>query len=680
MRLIFLALFISILIFTFTGHAEDWISLGEPSPDPLRDVYFVNEYMGWAVGGSFIGFPRFPSSMILKTSDGGVTWETQEAPTDAQLQGVIFYNSTLGWAVGDGIILNTVDGGQNWTEQPIPSGALIQYNDIDLYNSTTLFAVGENGRILKTTSGGSLWVEQSSGTVTALEAVEVITERVVYAVGSGGTVLKTIDGGGEWDQQEELRSSSDIPLSLNDIQCFDADRCRIAASNDYICTTTDSGSDWNCSRAGGVIGFSTMSYMNFDTGWITGGPGGDLRFTEDGGETWDVQTADEPFPFHLRSIQVMETACTDAGYIGYVVGDATSGPAGVFRYGELPPLSWPEAPSCENGTLNTLLDEHSCITGYECVEEPRYQVIFPDQNRTLRIPESTVNCTPIIIDCGSGESPDYDYDDYGCATGYTCVETEESCQENLVECLGPTASDASREECGRYTSTQDCITCYEQYDDCLEEENEGPRCSDSDGGNNIYEQGLLDVYTPTWGAQQVEEYCVDEDGSRQNSSSFVEELVCLDDDETYAYSHARTSCPEGYLCAGGACVYTSFVLAPGQQLSFSQFIGQVPGLAENEVVVVVLVRNDGSSSIASFKIEQKKLLDVSARERSDWTLRAEVREETLQRIVTAQDPVAEALGALDSKEIKLKGRTAGKKMKLAFLKIGLKLAGVFRSS
>ncbi len=677
MRRIFLVLFISLLIFSFMSYAEDWTSLGEPSPDPLLGLFFVNEYLGWAVGGSFIGFPRHPTSMILKTTDGGAIWETQDAPTDAQLYGVTFYNTTLGWVVGDGVILNTVDGGDNWIEQLIPSEVV--YKDIAYYNSTTLFAVGWNGRILKTTTGGFPWVEQSSGTVALLEGIAVVNNRIAYVVGDGGLVLKTTDGGSRWERQEELRSSFNIPLALNDIQCVDSERCRIAASNDYICTTTDGGSDWNCSRTGGIIGFSTISYIDFDIGWATGGAGGDLRFTNDGGETWDVQTADEPFPFFLRSLQMMEAACTDAGYIGYVVGDATSGPAGVFRYGELPPVSWPEAPSCENGTLNTLRDEYSCITGYECVGEPYYEVIFPDQNLTVQIPET--ECTPILIDCGSGESPDYEYADDGCPESYTCVEVEESCQENLAECLGPTASDVSREDCGRYTSTQDCITCYDQYDGCLQGEGDGgPRCSDSDGGNNIYEQGLLEAYTPRWGAQFVQEYCVDEEGSRQNSSSLVEELVCLEGDETYAYSHVRTPCPEGYICAGGACVYTSFVLAPDQQLSFSQFIGQVPGLSENEVIVVALLRNDGSTSVASFQIEQKRLLEVSARERPDWTLRAEVREETLHRIVAAEDPVAEALGAIDSKEIKLKGRTAGKKMKLALLKIGLKLAGVFRSS
>lgn len=682
MRLILFGLFISLFLFSFTGYAEDWTFLGEPSLDPLRDVYFVNEYLGWTVGGSFIGFPRFPSSVILKTTDGGVTWETQDAPTDAQLQAVTFYNSSLGWVAGDGVILHTIDGGENWTEQLIPDGAEVVYKDISFYDSTILFAVGGNGRILKTINGGSLWTEQSSGTDAPLEGMALINDEIVYVVGSGGVVLKTGDGGLEWEQQEELESSANIPLGLSDIQCFDSERCRIAASNDYICTTTDGGSDWNCSRTGGVVGFSTISYVDFDTGWATGGAGGDLRFTNDSGETWGTQTADESFPFFLRSIQMMETVCTDTGYIGYVVGDTTSGPAGVFRYGDLPPVAWPEVPSCENGTLTTLQDGNSCITGYECVEEPRYVVIFPDENRTLQVPEREFECPPPFDDCEAGYSPVFEYNESGCAVTYTCENPEFGCHRQLGECVGPLAGSVPRDECGRYASTQDCSNCYDQYDQCLQEDesDEGPRCSDSDGGNNIYEQGLLEVYTLQWGAQVVQEYCVDEEGSRQNSSSFVEELVCLEGDETYAYSHVRTPCPEGYICAGGACVYMSLVLAPDQQSSLSQFIGQVPGLSENEVIVVSLSRNDGSTSIASFRIERKQLLEISARERSDWTLRAEVREETLQKIINAEDPVAEALGAINSKEIKLKGRTVGKKMKLVFLKMGLKLAGIFGSS
>lgn len=77
-----------------------------------------------------------------------------------------------------------------------------------------------------------------------------------------------------------------------------------------------------------------------------------------------------------------------------------------------------------------------------------------------------------------------------------------------------------------------------------------PRCFDSDGGNDIYVRGVLDVYTPSHGNATVSEYCVDETGAREDPSDYVEELRCMRDPE-YAYTHERQPCPNG--CSDGAC-------------------------------------------------------------------------------------------------------------------------------
>ncbi len=407
--------FFTFILASFSTLAYDWNYLGDAA-QPLRDVYFVNEYTGWAVGGSFFGSPS--PSLIIKTTDGGATWVTQYSASSGQFQAVTFYNATLGWVVGDGLILNTVNGGQNWTSQSLPGTSVI-YRDISFYNSTTLYAVGWNGRILKTTNGGTLWSIQSSGTTEMLESVYVVNSEIVFAVGSSGTVLKTTNGGLRWDRQEQLRSASNIPLSLNAIQCFDADRCRIAASNDYICSTTSGGSDWTCDRTGGVIGFGTLSYLNFDQGWATGGPGGDLRYYDTG--TWAVQTSDRAFPFHLRSIQVREARCTPAGRIGYVVGDDFTGSGKIFRYGSLPAApSFPQ-PECPSGNITEVRDANYCLTGYTCVTPPAQPTArLREPNVTWRVANRT-SCQPVMIDCQARFRAVLEYNSSGCVVGYQCV-------------------------------------------------------------------------------------------------------------------------------------------------------------------------------------------------------------------------------------------------------------------
>ena len=50
--------------------------------------------------------------MIIKSTDGGDTWNNQEIPVKQNLNAISFYNSSIGMAVGDsGLILYTKNGG-----------------------------------------------------------------------------------------------------------------------------------------------------------------------------------------------------------------------------------------------------------------------------------------------------------------------------------------------------------------------------------------------------------------------------------------------------------------------------------------------------------------------------------------------------------------------------------------
>ena len=109
----------------------------------------------------------------------------------------------------------------------------------------------------------------------------------------------------------------------------------------------------------------------------------------------------------------------------------------------------------------------------------------------------------------------------------------------------------------------------------------------------------------------------------------------------------------------------------------SAFLGQVPGLSPNERISVYVTRAEAEPLVLSLKLEEGKVADIALKDQEDWTLKAETTEETLNKILAAEDPATTALAAINSKEIKLSGRTFGKKIKLTFLRMGLKLAGIF---
>jgi hypothetical protein len=76
------------------------------SDDSFTRVQFVNENIGWVVGGSNT------EAIVLHTTDGGANWASQPAGTSNYLSGMFFVDENNGWAVGfDGTIIHTTDGG-----------------------------------------------------------------------------------------------------------------------------------------------------------------------------------------------------------------------------------------------------------------------------------------------------------------------------------------------------------------------------------------------------------------------------------------------------------------------------------------------------------------------------------------------------------------------------------------
>jgi photosystem II stability/assembly factor-like uncharacterized protein len=75
-------------------------------PDAWR-VTFRTPTLGWAAASTGI---------VLRTTDGCVSWQIIQTPATAQLRDIHFVTDTLGWAVGDeGTVLKSADGGLTWT-------------------------------------------------------------------------------------------------------------------------------------------------------------------------------------------------------------------------------------------------------------------------------------------------------------------------------------------------------------------------------------------------------------------------------------------------------------------------------------------------------------------------------------------------------------------------------------
>lgn len=174
-----------------TDGGNSWQNLPVDVDESIQSIFFINDLMGIAVGGSpFNGF-------ILKTQDGGNNWTQIDAPSDEYLQSTFFVNQDVGYAVGwNGKIIKTTDCGATWTSQN--SVAMNGNLEVVFTDNLTGYIVGgdlSEALIQKTINGGELWEAVGPQIPHGLLCIDFPNFNTGYAVGANGTVLKTESGG-----------------------------------------------------------------------------------------------------------------------------------------------------------------------------------------------------------------------------------------------------------------------------------------------------------------------------------------------------------------------------------------------------------------------------------------------------------------------------------------------------
>jgi len=83
------------------------------------------------------------------------------------------------------------------------SGTSNHFYGVYFANANTGYAVGGNGKIIKTPNAGSSWTAQVSGSSRSLFSVYFTDANTGYVVGDSGTILKTTNGGGSWIEDKQ---------------------------------------------------------------------------------------------------------------------------------------------------------------------------------------------------------------------------------------------------------------------------------------------------------------------------------------------------------------------------------------------------------------------------------------------------------------------------------------------
>jgi photosystem II stability/assembly factor-like uncharacterized protein len=282
----------------------------------LDDVFFLDDRRGWAVG---------ENSILLHTSDGGVTWQRQQSPVmNAYWTRIVFVNAQDGWVIGQDegwnpVLLHSENGGLEWLRHEIPYTVDSLGADITWANASTgWLQVGT--RIWRTDDGGSSWKEQSLPVHYEMTAITSVDPLHAWAT-AGMSVLRTVDGGQHWTEHG-------LRFYCDDLIFLDAQNgWAIMRGNDSIARTTDGGVTWEPVSVGSMI--EDAGFFDANHGWEVS-LDGTCHWTSDGGKSWQEREC----PPHRSA------AAFPDPQVGWAVGGTSDGEWTTIAHTTDGGLSW----------------------------------------------------------------------------------------------------------------------------------------------------------------------------------------------------------------------------------------------------------------------------------------------------------------------------------------------------
>lgn len=277
---------------------------------PAEAGFFLDENTGWIFGNY---------GSIVKTNDGGITWQIQQDSSLAleDINDLYFYDSNNGWACGDnGTILRTTNGGSNWSYvSSVPTSENL--NGINFVSTNIGYACGKGGVILQTDNGGNSWILQNSTVTSNLNDISFSDANNGFAVfgTNSSNVLWTNSGGFLW----QLKPFTKPPGQLN-VRMYDCKAVRgtnhawMIGYHGNIFHSTNKGQNWTLSKSifGSSYGYArAIDFVDANVGFA-GSDNGWLFRTTDAGASWDsvnVGTGERVYALNAINANMIIAVC-----------------------------------------------------------------------------------------------------------------------------------------------------------------------------------------------------------------------------------------------------------------------------------------------------------------------------------------------------------------------------------
>jgi photosystem II stability/assembly factor-like uncharacterized protein len=259
------------------------------------------------------------SACLLLGAAADPRWQSQASGVTGRLRGVSVISNQVAWASGaNGAVLRTVDGGRTWQVLQVPDAGQLDFRDIDAVSEREAYVLsigpGESSRIYKTTDAGAHWALQLKNTDPRIfldaMAFSTPTHGIAFSDSVDGqfVIFSTTSGGGTWSRipsstlPPALPSEGAYAASGTNVAMFGPRHVWIGTSAARVLRSSDGGRTWTVHHTplatGSSAGIFSIAFRDARHGVIVGG---DYRreqealdsvaTTADGGATWTLVRA-----------------------------------------------------------------------------------------------------------------------------------------------------------------------------------------------------------------------------------------------------------------------------------------------------------------------------------------------------------------------------------------------------
>ena len=131
----------TLLLSHLVSSQPTWTVINSEVLENLHDIHFTSYLIGYISG---------ENGTLLKTIDGGLTWNNISINSDETIKSMSFINDNVGYLCTPSKIYKTIDGGENWIIKTSVSSNT--FNLVKFINEDVGF-IGTDDKILRTIDG-----------------------------------------------------------------------------------------------------------------------------------------------------------------------------------------------------------------------------------------------------------------------------------------------------------------------------------------------------------------------------------------------------------------------------------------------------------------------------------------------------------------------------------------------